>query len=111
MVIRDRSEVFHRAAGGKIENIFLFLNTVFWALLALIVGAAGFSLATGSVIGHGIILFCIVGYTGTVSYTHLAITELFGFQAIINASAATTIVVIRPTFNTSLSVASGLKIS
>lgn len=37
------SEVVHRAAGGKIENIFLFLNTVFWALLALIVGAAGFS--------------------------------------------------------------------
>lgn len=28
------SEVVHRAAGGKIENIFLFLNTVFWALLA-----------------------------------------------------------------------------
>ena len=48
------SEVVHRAAGGKIENIFLFLNTVFWALLALIVGAAGFSLATGSVI----VLYC-----------------------------------------------------
>ena len=60
------SEVVHRAAGGKIENIFLFLNTVFWALLALIVGAAGFSLATGSVIGHGITLFCIVGYTGMI---------------------------------------------
>ena len=54
------SETVHRAAGGKIENIFLFLNTVFWALLALIVGAAGFSLATG------IILFCIVGYTGMI---------------------------------------------
>ena len=60
------SEVVHRAAGGKIENIFLFLNKVFWALLALIVGAAGFSLATGSVIGHGITLFCIVGYTGMI---------------------------------------------
>ena len=35
-------------------------------LLALIVGAAGFSLATGSVIGHGITLFCIVGYTGMI---------------------------------------------
>ena len=60
------SEVVHRATGGKIENIFLFLNTVFWALLALIVGAAGFSLATGSVIGHGITSFCIVGYTGMI---------------------------------------------
>ena len=39
---------------------------MFWALLALIVGAAGFSLATGSVIGHGVILFCIVGYTGMI---------------------------------------------
>ena len=28
------SEVVHRAAGGKIENIFLFLNTVFWALIS-----------------------------------------------------------------------------
>ena len=35
------SETVHRAAGGKIENIFLFLNTVFWALLALIVGYTG----------------------------------------------------------------------
>ena len=60
------SEVVHREKKKKIENIFLFLNTMFWALLALIIGVAGFSLATGSVIGHGVTLFCIVGYTGMI---------------------------------------------
>lgn len=60
------SEMIHKAAGWKLENIFLFLNTIFWAALALIIGVAGFCLATGTLAGHGVTLFCIVGYTGMI---------------------------------------------
>lgn len=60
------SEIIHKTAGWKIENVFLFLNTIFWAVLALIIGVAGFCLATGTIVGHGVTLFCIVGYTGMI---------------------------------------------
>ncbi len=56
------SDMIHKAAGWKKENIFLFLNTIFWAVLAFVIGAAAFTLITGTIAGHGVSLFCITGY-------------------------------------------------
>lgn len=60
------SEKVHDKAGWKVGNIFLFLNIFFWSVLALVFGTAGICLAAGSIAGHGITLFCIVGYTGMI---------------------------------------------
>ena len=60
------SDMIHKAAGWKKENIFLFLNTIFWAVLALVIGVAAFELATGTIAGHGVSLFCITGYAGMI---------------------------------------------
>ena len=49
-----------------IENVFLFLNTIFWAVLAFVIGAAAFTLITGTIAGHGVSLFCITGYAGMI---------------------------------------------
>lgn len=60
------SDMIHRTAGLKKENVFLFLNTMFWAALALLIGIAGFCLITGTITGHGVALFCITGYSGMI---------------------------------------------
>ena len=60
------SDMIHKAAGWKKENIFLFLNTIFWAVLAFVIGAAAFTLITGTISGHGVSLFCITGYAGMI---------------------------------------------
>ena len=60
------SDMIHKAAGWKKENIFLFLNTIFWAVLAFVIGAAAFTLITGTIAGHGVSLFCITGYAGMI---------------------------------------------
>ena len=58
------SDMIHKAAGWKKENVFLFLNTIFWAVLAFVIGVAAFTLITGTIAGHGVSLFCITGYDG-----------------------------------------------
>ena len=60
------SDMIHKAAGWKKENVFLFLNTIFWAVLAFVIGAAAFTLITGTIAGHGVSLFCITGYAGMI---------------------------------------------
>ncbi len=60
------SKKIHEALGWQTGKIFLFLNTVLWSLLALMVGAAGLYWITGTLAHHGVILFCIVGYTGMI---------------------------------------------
>ena len=45
---------------------FLFLNTIFWAVLAFVIGVAAFTLITGTIAGHGVSLFCITGYAGMI---------------------------------------------
>ena len=60
------SDMIHKAAGWKKENVFLFLNTIFWAVLAFVIGAAAFTLITGTIAGHGVRLFCITGYAGMI---------------------------------------------
>lgn len=56
----------HGVTNWKLSNVFLFLNTVFWSVLAFLVGVVGISLVAGTLIGNGITLFCIVGYTGVI---------------------------------------------
>ena len=60
------SDMIHKAAGWKKENIFLFLNTIFWAVLAFVIGVVAFTLITGTIAGHGVSLFCITGYAGMI---------------------------------------------
>ena len=60
------SDMIHKAAGWKKEDVFLFLNTIFWAVLAFVIGAAAFTLITGTIAGHGVSLFCITGYAGMI---------------------------------------------
>ena len=60
------SDMIHKAAGWKKENVFLFLNTIFWAVLAFVIGVAAFTLITGTIAGHGVSLFCITGYAGMI---------------------------------------------
>ena len=57
---------FIKQQDGKKENVFLFLNTIFWAVLAFVIGAAAFTLITGTIAGHGVSLFCITGYAGMI---------------------------------------------
>ncbi len=42
------SDMIHKAAGWKKENVFLFLNTIFWAVLAFVIGAAAFTFDNGN---------------------------------------------------------------
>jgi len=49
----------------KRKCIFI-LNTIFWAVLAFVIGAAAFTLITGTIAGHGVSLFCITGYAGMI---------------------------------------------
>ena len=60
------SDMIHKAAGWKKENVFLFLNTIFWAVLAFVIGVAAFTLISGTIAGHGVSLFCITGYAGMI---------------------------------------------
>ena len=55
------SDMIHKAAGWKKENVFLFLNTIFWAVLAFVIGVAAFTLITGTIAGHVDCLLIRVG--------------------------------------------------
>lgn len=56
------STKFHEKTGLKETSIFLFINIIFWALLALLLGMPVCRLLFGTWQINGIVLFCLAGY-------------------------------------------------
>ncbi|MDD2958491.1 MAG: hypothetical protein PHE06_03005 [Lachnospiraceae bacterium] len=60
------SEKIHDMTKWKVSSVFLFLNIVYWCLIALVVAILGVYAGCGTIAGHEITIICIVGYTGLI---------------------------------------------
>ena len=59
------SEKISGYSGRKTKSIFLLFHIVCWSVLALILAVCGLVLFTGTILGHGVVLFLMVSYVGT----------------------------------------------
>lgn len=65
-MIYQIAKKIHEKTGLKENSVFLFVNTIFWALAAFLLGMMIGRLVLGTWEISGVVLFCIVGYAGVI---------------------------------------------
>lgn len=61
--IYEISMKLHEKTGIKETSLFLFLNSIFWAVIAGVVGCIGCYTYAHTLVNQGVTLVCIVGYS------------------------------------------------